>query len=700
MSRAESSAGPSESTPEDSGPPWHARASSATLDALDTDPAGLTADEAARRRAEHGPNELVTEEGRSLFGLFLAQFTSPLIVLLIVAAIASYAIGHPVDATLIAIIVVANGIFGFVQEYRAEQSLAALRDAAAPEARVVREGEERVVTATELVPGDVIVVAAGDVVSADARIVETSDLGADESALTGESQPVDKSTEAVAAETTLADRTSMIHRGTNVTRGRARAVVTATGMDTAVGAIADQLQRAESRETPLQRDLGRLGRRLGIGVVLLALALVPLLLWGGTDVVQAGLTAVSLAVAAVPEGLPAVVTLTLALGVRRMAGENALVRRLPAVEALGSVDVVCTDKTGTLTKGEMSLTDVVALEPTPDGGQLREVDRDEGAAGEPADPDERVAPETEVLRLAAAAEQHSEHPLAQAIVDGARERGIDVTDSDDFENVPGHGVRATVDGQTVLVGNRRLLEDAGIDPTPAEDAMRRLESEGKTAMLVGRVPADAEAADVTGEVIGVVADADTVKETAADAVSALRERGVDVRMITGDNERTARAVAEQVGIDPENVRAEVLPDGKADAVDAIQAEGRKAMMVGDGVNDAPALAAAFVGTAIGSGTDVAIEAADVTLMRDDPTDVVKAIRVSEGTLAKIKQNLFWALGYNTAMIPLASLGLLQPILAAGAMALSSVSVLTNSLLFRRYTPDHDYRVLGFLRGRN
>ncbi|RDZ95086.1 heavy metal translocating P-type ATPase, partial [Haloferax sp. Atlit-6N] len=153
-------------------------------------------------------------------------------------------------------------------------------------------------------------------------------------------------------------------------------------------------------------------------------------------------------------------------------------------------------------------------------------------------------------------------------------------------------------------------------------------------------------------------------------------------------------------IDPENVRAEVLPDGKADAVDAIQAEGRKAMMVGDGVNDAPALAAAFVGTAIGSGTDVAIEAADVTLMRDDPTDVVKAIRVSEGTLAKIKQNLFWALGYNTAMIPLASLGLLQPILAAGAMALSSVSVLTNSLLFRRYTPDHDYRVLGFLRGRN
>jgi Cu+-exporting ATPase len=197
-----------------------------------------------------------------------------------------------------------------------------------------------------------------------------------------------------------------------------------------------------------------------------------------------------------------------------------------------------------------------------------------------------------------------------------------------------------------------------------------------------------------GRLVGVVANADTVKDSAREAVGVLRDRGVDVWMITGDNERTARAVAEQVGIDPDNVRAEVLPEDKADAVESIQDDGRRAMMVGDGVNDAPALAAAFVGTALGSGTDVAIEAADVTLMRDDPLDVVKAIRISEGTLQKIKQNLFWALGYNTAMIPLASLGLLQPVLAAGAMAFSSVSVLANSLLFRRYTPDHDYELLG------
>jgi Cu+-exporting ATPase len=188
-----------------------------------------------------------------------------------------------------------------------------------------------------------------------------------------------------------------------------------------------------------------------------------------------------------------------------------------------------------------------------------------------------------------------------------------------------------------------------------------------------------------------------VKESAREAVADLRERGKTVMLLTGDNERTARAVAEQVGIDPENVRAEVLPDEKADAVESIQSDGTRAMMVGDGVNDAPALAAAFVGVAIGSGTDVAIEAADVTLMRDDPADVLRAINVSEGTLRKIKQNLFWALAYNTAMIPLASLGLLQPVFAAGAMAFSSVSVLANSLAFRRYDPESRYEILGFLR---
>ncbi|MFW5935105.1 MAG: heavy metal translocating P-type ATPase, partial [Halolamina sp.] len=351
------------------------------------------------------------------------------------------------------------------------------------------------------------------------------------------------------------------------------------------------------------------------------------------------------------------------------------------LERAKDVDTVVFDKTGTLTEGEMELTDVVVFDGASngagndvaaDGGQLTERERFD---------------EDDVLRFAATAESGSEHPLARAIVDGAEDRGIDVDSPERFENVPGHGIRATVDGGEVLVGNRKLLRENGVDPESAAETMERLESEGKTAMLVA----------YEGELAGVVADADTVKESAKSAVSQLRERGVDVMMLTGDNERTARAVAERVGIDPDNVRAEVLPEDKSDAVEAIQAEGRQAMMVGDGVNDAPALAVASVGTAIGSGTDVAIEAADVTLMRDDPVDVVKAIRISDATLQKIKQNLVWALGYNTAMIPLASLGLLQPVLAAGAMAFSSVSVLTNSLLFRGYTPDEDYELLGRLR---
>jgi Cu+-exporting ATPase len=355
------------------------------------------------------------------------------------------------------------------------------------------------------------------------------------------------------------------------------------------------------------------------------------------------------------------------------------------LERVKDTDAVVFDKTGTLTRGEMTLTDVVALDAGADSNPGGDGARADGGAVEPA---ERSAFDgDELLRLSASAESASSHPLADAIVDGARDRGLDVVDPEDFENVAGKGVRATVDGHDVLVGNPTLLREHDVDPTPADAERERLERDGKTAMLVA----------VDGLVVGVLADADTVKDTSKAAVTALRERGLDVHMITGDNERTARAVAADLGIDPENVRAGVLPEDKADAVDGIQNDGTRAMMVGDGVNDAPALATAFVGVALGSGTDVAIEAADVTLMRDDPMDVLKAIRVSDGSLSKIKQNLFWALGYNTAMIPLASLGFLQPVLAAGAMALSSVSVLANSLLFRRYDPDEDYELLGFLR---
>ncbi|QWC20354.1 heavy metal translocating P-type ATPase [Halorubrum sp. 2020YC2] len=572
------------------------------------------------------------------------------------------------------------------------------------------DGTEREVPIDEVAVGDRMKVRPGEQVPTDGVVVD-GQSAVDESMVTGESVPVEKTEGDEVVGSTINENGLLVVEATKV------------GADTALQQIVQTVKEAQSRQPDIQNLADRISayfvpaviaNALFWGVVWFAFpeALAGFVdwipLWGQVagGPAPTGGTVSTFEFAIVVFASSVLIACPCALGLATPAAtmvgttigaqNGVLFKGGDVLERAKDVDTVVFDKTGTLTKGEMELTDVAAVgdETLPDGGALAE----DAAGGDPSRTEGDAATRTgsdgdEVLRLAASAERGSEHPLARAIVDGAEARGLDLSDPAAFENVPGHGVKATVEGDEVLVGNRKLLRDNGVDPSPAAETMERLEREGKTAMLVARVRADADG----GELLGVVADADTVKPTASEAVSELRERGVDVMMITGDNERTARAVAERVGIDPENVRAGVLPEDKSDAVEEIQADGRRAMMVGDGVNDAPALAVAYVGTAIGSGTDVAIEAADVTLMRDDPLDVVKAIRVSDATLQKIKQNLVWALGYNTAMIPLASLGLLQPVLAAGAMAVSSVSVLTNSLLFRRYDPDGDYRLLGFLR---
>ncbi|QSG05072.1 heavy metal translocating P-type ATPase [Halapricum desulfuricans] len=571
---------------------------------------------------------------------------------------------------------------------------------------IAGDGTEREVPLEDVAVGDLMKVRPGERIPTDGTVVD-GQSAVDESMVTGESVPVEKSEGDEVVGSTINENGVLTVQATKV------------GADTALQQIVQTVKEAQSRQPEIQNLADRISAYFVPAVIANALLwgtvwfLFPealagfvdsLPLWGlvagGPGVAGGGVSIFEFAVivfasavliacpCALGLATPAATMVGTAIGARN----GVLFKGGDVLERAKDVDTVVFDKTGTLTEGEMELTDVIALDSVgdavADGGEPPVA----GSEGEPAADGgalttrERID-ETELLRLAATAEHGSEHPLAQAIVEGARERGIEVGDPEAFENVPGQGIRATVDGGEVLVGNRKLLRENGIDPSPAADTMERLESEGKTAMLVA----------YEGELAGVVADADTVKPSAKEAVSALQKRGIDVMMITGDNERTARAVAERVGIDPDNVRAEVLPEDKSDAVEAIQDEGRQAMMVGDGVNDAPALAVAYVGTAIGSGTDVAIEAADVTLMRDDPMDVLKAIRVSDATLQKIKQNLLWALGYNTLMIPLASLGLLQPVLAAAAMAFSSVSVLTNSLLFRAYTPDRDYRLLGRLR---
>ena len=584
------------------------------------------------------------------------------------------------------------------------------------------DGNEEEVPLDAVETGDRMKVRPGEKIPTDGVVVD-GQSAVDESMVTGESVPVEKQVDDEVVGSTINENGVLVVEATKV------------GSDTALQQIVRTVKEAQSRQPDIQNLADRISAYFVPAVIVNALLwgtvwfLFPEVLAGFVDALPLwGLVAggpapvggtvsifefaivvfASAVLIACPCALGLATPAATMVGTTIGAQHGVLFKGGDVLERAKDVDTVVFDKTGTLTEGEMELTDVVAFDesgnPIPDGGTAPQTGSGDGDI---ASPDADRLDENDVLRLAAVAERGSEHPLARAIVTGAEERGLDVPEPDTFENVPGHGVRATVDvsgfagsssnesagGDEVLVGNRKLLRDNGIDPSPAAATMERLENEGKTAMLVARLPADGS----PGTLIGVVADADTVKESSEAAVEALQERGIDVMMITGDNERTARAVAGRVGIDPENVRAEVLPEDKSDAVEAIQADGRHAMMVGDGVNDAPALAVAYVGTALGSGTDVAIEAADVTLMRDDPLDVVKAIRISDATLQKIKQNLVWALGYNTLMIPLASLGLLQPVLAAAAMAFSSVSVLTNSLLFRRYAPDHDYEIFGRLR---
>ena len=563
------------------------------------------------------------------------------------------------------------------------------------------DGNETEVPLDEVAVGDRMKVRPGERVPTDGVVVDGRSA-VDESMVTGESMPVEKSAGDEVVGSTINENGVLTVEATKV------------GSETALQQIVRTVKEAQSRQPDIQNLADRISAYFvpivianavlwGVVWYLFPEALAGFVGWlpvwglvaGGPAAAGGAVSVFEFAVVvfasavliACPCALGLATPAATMVGTSIGAKNGILFKGGDVLERAKDVDTVVFDKTGTLTEGEMELTDVVPLDAASAPGSSETATDGGTRAVGGAEATTNRTDEATVLHAAASAESGSEHPLARAIVDGAEERGIERTDPEGFENVPGQGIRATVGGEAVLVGNRPFVRENGVDPSAAAEALDRLEGEGKTALLV-----------VRGEtLLGLVATADTVKGSAEEAVTALHERGVSVHMITGDNERTAEAVAEAVGIDPANVRAGVLPEDKSAAIDDIQRDGRTAMMVGDGVNDAPALATAAVGTAIGSGTDVAIEAADVTLLRDDPLDVVKAIRISDGTLRKIEQNLFWALGYNTAMIPLASLGLLQPALAAAAMAFSSVSVLSNSLLFRRYTPDHDYELLGFLR---
>ncbi|ELY92051.1 cation-translocating P-type ATPase [Natrinema altunense] len=683
---------------------------------------GLTGDEVRRRREAYGENDIVRGGGRSPVDILVAQFNSALIWVLLAAAGLSIWAGHAVDAILIAIIVVANGVFGFVQDYRAERSLESLRELAAPTATVRRDGEERPIDATGLVPGDIVVLRGGDVVPADGRLLETADLEVDEASLTGESVPVSKSPSPVESATPLAERASMVYKGTSVTRGKGVAVVTGTGMETEVGGIARELAATEATRTPLQDELDELGRTLGLGVIVLSALVAPLLLLRGTAAVQAALTAVSLAVAAIPEGLPAVVTLTLALGVRKMSAENALVRRLPAVEALGAVDVICTDKTGTLTQGQMTVSRlwvndaVIALD-------SRETD---GDAVEREDIGDREALLLEISVLCNDSTLEDGDPTEQALLAAADRRGLDIdglrdsnprtgevpfsserkwmgTVHDDIGYVKGapevlveHCDRIlTADGPKPLTDERRERVEATVRAF-GDDALRVL------AMAYRKAVADADDLADGLTFVGLTGMIDPPREEVADAIARTTHAGIGVKMVTGDNVRTARAIADSLGlgtavleggeierlddetlrdrVDSVDVFARTSPEHKVRILQALQKRGNDVAMTGDGVNDAPALKNADVGVAMGvRGTEVARQASDIVLLDDDYATIERAVERGRGIFDNIWKFVAYLLSANVAEVAIVFLASLSGYLILPAVQLLWINLLTDGL---------------------
>ncbi len=531
---------------------------------------------------------------------------------------------------------------------RTSEAIRRLIDLQAKTAVIIRDGVEVQVQADELDVSDLMVVRPGDKIPTDGVVVEgTSSV--DESLLTGESMPVSKS------------ENSEVIGGTINKNGLLKVRATRVGKDTALAQIVRLVENAQASKAPIQRLADRVA---GVFVpAVISIAILTFLFWFFIGYGLFGVTQpqfifsltvfISVMVIACPCALGLATPTAIMVGTGKGAENGILIKSSESLETAGRTTAVVFDKTGTLTKGEPQVTDVASFD----------------------------IPEEEMVRLAGIAEKGSEHPLAEALVRRAKGNG-ELPDAEAFENVPGMGIRAVVEGREVLVGSRKLMASHSIEVHNVEATVVDFEARGRTAVMVA----------CQGRAVGVIAVADVVKDSAKEAVEALRKMRIEVYMITGDNARTARAIGEQLGIT--NVLAEVLPEDKAKEVTKLQAEGKIVMMVGDGVNDAPALAQADVGVAIGSGTDVAMETGDVVLIKDDLKDVVATIQLSRQTMKKIRQNLFWAFGYNVAGIPIAA-GLLfpftgwllSPIIAAGAMAMSSVSVVSNAALLKGYTPE-------------
>jgi Ca2+-transporting ATPase len=741
MARSPSVAGSAAAPParpagSDEGRAWWVLEPDETAAALGTSlDAGLSGQYAARRLAEVGPNELEAARAVHPWRLLLEQLRNVLILILLVAVGLSAALGHATEAIVITVIVLFAVLLGFVQEYKAERAIDALREMAAPTATVLRDGEPVDVPARELVPGDVMLLEAGDRAPADGRVLESVSLQVDEAALTGESLPVGKRTAALADdELPVGDRRNMVYAGTTITYGHGRAVAVATGMSTEFGGIAQLLQTVERSRTPLQLNLDRVGMTLARVSVVLVLLVVALGVARGQPLVELLLFGAALAVAVVPEALPAVITISLTLAAQRMVRRNALIRRLPATETLGSVSVICSDKTGTLTKDEMTVRKVFVA------GEVLEVS---GAGYEPTGeytrdgaPVEPFPALTETLRAAALAsdaqlvrdEEEGQwrvrgDPTEGALIVAAAKAGIDKRDLDAelprVDEIP-------FSSETKRITTLHETPDGvvayakGAPEVILETCVRRLTPDGEAALEAGdREALLATAQDLAGEALRVLAVArkpgaargtaeeemtflglvgmiDPPRPEAKAAVRTCSEAGIKPVMITGDHPSTAQAIARELGVlttgrtvtgaelesmddqelrrdvDAIQVYARVAPAHKLRVVTAFQDNGHYVAMTGDGVNDAPALKKADIGVAMGiTGTDVTKEAAAMTLTDDNFASIVAAIEEGRRVFANIKKYLMYLLAANLGEILL----LVGVSVLGWALPLSAVMIL-------------------------
>jgi Cu+-exporting ATPase len=538
---------------------------------------------------------------------------------------------YETSSVLITLILLGK-LFEVLAKGRTSEAIKTLMGLQAKKALVLHNGQEMNIPIEEVNVGDLVLVKPGEKIPVDGEVLDGSS-SVDESMLTGESMPVDKKTGDTVVGATLNKN------------GILKVKALKVGKDTALAQIIKVVEEAQGSKAPIQRIADTIS---GIFVpIVIGIAFIAFLIWyfliTPGDFAGALEKGIAILVIACPCALGLATPTSIMAGSGRAAEFGILFKGGEYLESTHRIDTIVLDKTGTVTKGKPELTDIIT----------DNID------------------ESTFLRLVGAAEKNSEHPLAEAIVNGITARGIDLPKTEEFEAIPGFGIRAVIEGKEILAGTRKLMTKYNIAVNHALEQMSQLEQTGKTAMLIA----------IDRKYKGMVAVADTVKETSIQAVARLKELGIQVIMITGDNERTAQAIAKQVGID--HVLAEVLPEGKAEEVKKLQAQGKKVAMVGDGINDAPALAIADIGMAIGTGTDVAMEAADVTLMRGDLNSIPDAIYLSRKTMGNIKQNLFWALGYNSLGIPIAAIGLLAPWVAGAAMALSSVFVVLNALRLQR-----------------